>query len=129
MPCNIGRTPRWWQEYAVKIFQKDSAKSVMRDLDRKFAAECGVTEYEDLIDGLRVDIPVGDGDTVQAGDMKFTVINLPGHTRCSIGYYLEQEKILLSCETLGVYDGEETIIPSYLIGYQMSFRTMIQRKL
>ncbi len=111
-------------EYAVKIFQKDSAKSVMRDLDRKFAAKCGVTEYEDLIDGLRVDIPVGDGDTVQAGDMKFTVINLPGHTRCSIGYYLEQEKILLSCETLGVYDGEETIIPSYLIGYQITLNSI-----
>lgn len=107
-------------EYAVKIFQKDSAKRVMRELDQKFAACCGVTEYEDLIDELKVDIPVLDGDKIQAGAMEFTVINLPGHTRCSIGYYLEREKLLLSCETLGVFDGEDTVIPSYLIGYQVA---------
>ncbi len=107
-------------EYAVKIFQKDSAKRVMRDLDRKFAAQCGITEYEDLIDELRVDIPVRDGDKLRAGEMEFTVIDLPGHTRCSIAYYLEKEKLLLSCETLGVFDGEETVIPSYLIGYQIA---------
>jgi len=107
-------------EYAVKIFQKDSAKRVMRELDQKFAAVCGVAEYEDLIDDLKVDIPVRDGDKIQAGAMEFTVIDLPGHTRCSIGYYLESEKLLLSCETLGVFDGEDTVIPSYLIGYQVT---------
>lgn len=107
-------------EYAVKIFRKDTAKQVMRDLDRKFAAKCGVTEYEDLIDDLRVDLPVKDGDTIQAGEMKFTVVELPGHTRCSIGYYLAEHKLLLSAETLGVFDGEQTVIPSYLVGYQMT---------
>ncbi len=107
-------------EYAVKIFQKDSAKSLMRELDRKFAAICGVTEYEDLIDDLKVDIPVRDGDKIRAGTMEFTVVDLPGHTRCSIAYYLEKEKLLLSCETLGLYDGLQTIVPSYLVGYQIT---------
>lgn len=107
-------------EYAVKIFQKDSAKQVMRDLDRKYAAKCGVTEYQDLIDELRVDLPVKDGDTLQAGTMTFKVVALPGHTRCSIGFYQPQNKLLLSSETLGVYDGEQTVIPSYLVGYQMT---------
>lgn len=107
-------------EYAVGIFQKPSAKNVMRDLDRKFAVQCGVTEYEDLIDELHVDIPVRDGDVIRAGKMEFTVINLPGHTKCSVGFYLEKEKLLLSSETLGVYDGETLILPSYLVGYQMT---------
>ena len=107
-------------EYAVKIFQKASAKRVMRELDQKFAARCGVTEYEDLIDDLKVDIPVRDGDKIQAGAMEFTVVDLPGHTRCSIAYYLEKEKLLLSCETLGVFDGKETLFTSYLIGYQIT---------
>lgn len=118
---------QYWQEakvvageYAVKIFQKETAKAVMRDLDRKFAAQCGVTEYEDLIDQLRVDLPVRDGDKIRAGELEFTVLELPGHTRCSIGYYLPEEGLLLSSETLGVFDGEETIIPSYLVGYQVT---------
>ena len=106
-------------EYAAKIFGKPTAKQVMRDLDQKFAATCGVTAYEDLIDGLRVDIPVADGDVIRAGDLELVAVNFPGHTRCSVGYYLPKERLLLGCETLGVFDGAQTV-PSYLVGYQMA---------
>ncbi len=107
-------------EYATKIFEKPTAKAVMRDLDKKFALTCGVSEYEDLIDNLSVDIAVKDGDKIIAGNMEFTAIALPGHTKCSIGYYLEEEKLLLGSETLGVYTGTEKVLPSYLIGYQIA---------
>ena len=106
-------------EYATKIFLKDSAKAVMRDLDKKFSIKCGVEDYEDLIDELKIDIAVVDGDKIEAGDMLFTAVALPGHTKCSIGYYLESEKLLLGSETLGVYTGED-VLPSYLVGYQMA---------
>ena len=107
-------------EYAVKIFSKPTAKAVMRDLDRKFARTNGIDEYEDLIDNLRVDIPVCDGDDIVAGDMVYTAVNLPGHTKCSIGFYLKSEKLLLGCETLGVFDGKSKVVPSFLVGYQIS---------
>lgn len=111
-------------EYAVGIFQRDGAKRTMRELDAKFAAKCGVTDYEFLGDELRVDIPVNDGDIIQAGDMRFEVLNLPGHTRCSVGYYCREKKLLLSNETLGVYDGENTIVPSYLVSYADSIASI-----
>ena len=107
-------------EYAVKIFSKPTARALMRELDGKFAKKCGVDEYEDLIDELRVDIAVKDGDLIQAGDMVFRAVDLPGHTKCSVGYYLESEKLLLGTETLGVFDGGEIVYPSYLVGYQMA---------
>lgn len=111
-------------EYAVKIFQKPSARQVMRDLDRKFAKKCGIDTYEDLIDTLSVDIPVRDGDEIRAGQLCFTAVELPGHTRCSVGFYLAQNRLLLGTETLGVYDGEENIVPSYLVGYRMALDSM-----
>ena len=111
-------------EYATKIFAKPTAKALMRDLDRKFATTCGVTEYEDLIDDLTVDIAVSDGDTIKAGDMEFTAVALPGHTKCSIGYYLKENKLLLGSETLGVYGGEGIVIPSYLVGVDMALRSI-----
>lgn len=107
-------------EYAAKIFSKPTAKAVMRDLDSKFAKTCGINEYEDLSDNLKVDIAVSDGDIIKAGDMEFTVINLPGHTKCSVGFYCADEKLLLSCETIGVYNGKDNVVPSYLVGYQMT---------
>lgn len=111
-------------EYAAKIFQKPSAKAVMRDLDRKFAKKCGIIEYEDLIDELKVDIPVKNGDIIDAGTMRFQVIELPGHTRCSVGYYMSENKLLLSSETLGVFDGVDKVIPSYLVGYNMTLNSI-----
>ena len=67
-----------------------------------------------------MDLPVRDGDKIQAGTMEFTVVDLPGHTRCSIAYFLEEEGLLLACETAGVFDGVDTIIPSYLVGYGLA---------
>lgn len=115
-------------EYAVKIFSKPTAKALMRELDRKFADKNAVGEYEDLIDNLRVDIPVCDGDEIKAGDMVFTAVNLPGHTRCSVGFYLKKEKLFLGCETLGVFDGECEVVPSYLVGYKMSLDSVEKAK-
>ena len=107
-------------EYAAKIFGKPTARATMRELDRKYAATCGVAEYEDLIDELKVDITVNDGDTVKCGAMTFTVVSLPGHTKDSIAFYLQEQKLLLGSETLGVYFGKDTYLPFFLVGYQLS---------
>lgn len=104
--------------YAASVFPRSGALRVMRELDGKFAAECGVTEYEFLGEELRVDIACEDGDTVKAGNMSFTVLNLPGHTKCSVGFYCPEQKFLIATESLGVYDGAEGIVPSYLVSYE-----------
>lgn len=111
-------------EYAAKIFAKDTAKALMRDLDGKFAKACGVDSYEDLIDNLKVDIAVSDGDIIKAGDMEFVAVNLPGHTKCSVGYYCAENKLLLGSETVGVYNGEDDVLPSYLVGYNMALESI-----
>lgn len=111
-------------EYAAEIFRRDGAKRLMKELDGAFARECGVTDYEFLGDELRVDIPVRDGDTIDAGDMKFEVLELPGHTNCSIGFYCKEKKLLLSSETLGVYDGKELILPAYLVSVEKSLSSI-----
>ena len=106
--------------YAGKIFAKPTARAVMRDLDRKAAVSFGAAEYDDLIDDLRADISVVDGDVIECGKMRFTAVELPGHTKCSVGYYLAENRLLLASETLGVYCGEGIYLPSFLVGYQMS---------
>lgn len=111
-------------EYAAKIFAKPTAKAVMRDLDGKFAEKNGVKEYEDLIDDLSVDIAAKDGDIIKTGDMEFQVISLPGHTKCSVGYYCKEKKLLLGCESIGVYNGTDDVVPSYLVGYEMTVNSI-----
>ena len=53
-------------KYSAEVFRRDGAKAVMKDLDHKFAAQCGVYDYEFLGDNLRVDIAADDGDVIKA---------------------------------------------------------------
>ncbi len=115
-------------EYAAAIFKKESAKSLMRKLDHDAAEESGYGEYEDLTDLLYVDITVKEGDVIRAGDHEFRVIALPGHTKCSIAFYLEEKKLLLGCETMGVYNGEDNVLPFYLVSYKMTLDSLEKAK-
>ena len=110
--------------YAAEVFKRDGAKRTMKELDAKFAEKCGITDYEFLGDELKVDIAVNDGDIIHAGDMEFRVISLPGHTRCCIGFYCEKEGLFLSNETLGVYDGNKTILPAFLVGFADTIKSI-----
>ena len=112
--------------YAAGIFAKPTARAVMRDLDRKAAAANGITDYDDLIDDIHADLSLSDGDTVP--DTLFRVIALPGHTRCSVGYYDEDSGLLLSSETLGVYYGEDRYMPAFLVGYRMTLDAFVRAR-
>ncbi|MBR7152526.1 MAG: MBL fold metallo-hydrolase [Candidatus Methanomethylophilaceae archaeon] len=114
--------------YAARIFSKESARATMRRLDRACAETYGITDYEDLIDELHVDIQVDDGDEIECGSMRFRVIGLPGHTRCSVGFYMEDHGILLGTETLGVHFGGDRYLPSCLVGYGMTLDSMAKVK-
>ena len=111
-------------EYAAKIFEKPSAKALMRELDKNNATAHGISEYEDLIDNLTVDIAVKDNDIITLGDLEFTVLALPGHTKCSVGFYLNDNKLLIGCETLGLYTGENDVMPCFLVGYDMAINSI-----
>lgn len=111
-------------QHTADVFKRPGAIALMKDLDAKYAAVCGVTDYPFLGDQLRVDIAVADGDTVQAGEHTFEVLSLPGHTHCSIGFYLKEEKLLLACESMGVYLGEGTVVPAVLVGCGLSLQSI-----
>lgn len=113
-------------EYDREAFKKPHAIAAMRDLDRRFAHTCGVESYEDLIDELSVDMVVSDGDFFRLGDMDVQAINLPGHTKSCLGFLLEKEKILLSSETIGIFDGKETVMPIFLISYKQSRNSILK---
>ncbi len=104
--------------YAASIFRRAGALRKMEELDRSIAAISGVTDYPFLGDRLRVDIEVNDGDVVKAGDLTFQVLDLPGHTKCSVGFYCPEEAMLIATETLGIYDGGKVILPSFLVSFE-----------
>ena len=103
-------------EYASKIFAKDSAISLMKEMNLSAAKENGVDTFVDKLDSLKVDIAVKEGDSISLGDYTLQVVDAPGHTKCSIAFYIPENKMLISSETLGVYVNENLVDPCYLVG-------------
>lgn len=112
--------------YARRIFEKPTALAVMLEMDRKAAAGYGMEAV--VSDSPRVDITVEDGDELVCGSLRWQVIALPGHTRCSVGYWLASHQLLLSTETLGVRFDNGTCLPSFLVGYQMTLQSFRKAK-
>ena len=106
------------------VLTKESARRLMRQLNDSAGGEQGVTEYEDLLSELKIDLVVSDGDIIDLGSMKLRVLELPGHTRCSIGFYAEKEKLLLGCETIGVPAGTGLVMPCCLVSYADSLQAI-----
>jgi glyoxylase-like metal-dependent hydrolase (beta-lactamase superfamily II) len=55
----------------------------------RFVKELGVAKARRT---FRIDAVVGEGDTVQVGDLALDVVELPGHTPCGLGYVLHHGK-------------------------------------
>lgn len=115
--------------HAAAVFARASAKATMRELNKRAADQQQADPSDHLVDNLRVDIPVQDGDVIHCGSLAFTVLALPGHTKCSVGYHLAENKLLLGTETLGVYFGNNTYLPSFLVGYQATLDAFHKVKL
>ena len=107
-------------EHTASVFRRPGALAVMADLDGRMARRCGMEPISLSGDSLRVDVTVKDGDVINAGNMTFVTVALPGHTKCSVGWYCPERQLLLGSETMGVYDGVNTIVPAFLVGYELT---------
>lgn len=108
-------------EYCARILQKPSALATMAEMDE--AARIyynGETVDQGFFDYLRVDETLADGEETSLNGLTMRCVALPGHTKCSVGFYFPDSRLLLGCETLGVYTGGDRVIPSYLVGFAMT---------
>lgn len=61
---------------------------------------------------LQADVYFRDGQVYETAGMKFTVIHTPGHTKGSCCYYLKEEGILFSGDTLFLESVGRTDLPT-----------------
>lgn len=84
---------------------------------------------EDLLpeaEGFVVDEVLGDGDILCCGDLHLKVMEVPGHSTCSIAVYCPQEKALFASDAGGIFfqDTVFTAANSNFDHYQQSLEKM-----
>ncbi len=107
-------------EYCDYILRKPTARKRMYDMDCKAASAYNEAPARDLTDLLYCDITLTDGEEILLGEEKIRAVALPGHTKCCMGFLFTEEKLLISCETLGIYANNMRVFPGCLIGYRIT---------
>jgi glyoxylase-like metal-dependent hydrolase (beta-lactamase superfamily II) len=124
-------------QHAQNVLRKQSARNVIRDLSmtagemyRKSPqlAEYGL-EPEDIRvsydeANILVDHVAREGDLINLGGLTLQVMETPGHTDCSLSFYLTEKRILFSAETMGCLTPQGEIMMAMLKGYRNTIRSI-----
>ena len=80
------------------------------DMNRMAIIQAGLEERAGemgfFFTGIKVEEILGEGDRVPCGDLNLEVLEVPGHSSCSIALYLAEEKALFASDAAGVRYGE-----------------------
>ncbi len=118
--------------YAKYVFGREGAQREMHRMAKVAADQyLGESEISEELAGLldwpvermQVDRVVTTGDRISLGDLTVKVLETPGHTRCSLSFYLEELKAIYHSESTGCYAPEGRIEPSVLTGFIDAIRS------
>ncbi len=107
-------------EKTKKVFQSQGARSLIQKMGENAAEKYGVDHINVIIDPLRVDQVLKDGDAISLGsngegaEYTMQAFETRGHTDCCLSYMVLPEKILLCSESCGVLISPDVIEVSAL---------------
>ena len=99
---------------AGQIFQNPRAVELIRSLNQDLERAAHLEE-DVTFTGIEVDRILKDGDTLNLGEgAEIQVLATPGHTRCSISFYLPGDQAVFCAEAGGWPDSDGDIMPEFL---------------
>lgn len=109
------------------ILERENALKSIRELSAMAAevyggAGCMVNPYQD--NQLHIDLVVRDGDRLHLGDRTVLIMETPGHTNCSLSYYLEEENAIFTGESMGCYCGNNRVVASVLTNFDDAYASI-----
>jgi glyoxylase-like metal-dependent hydrolase (beta-lactamase superfamily II) len=116
-----------------ELLQKPNVIASIAALNQTMLAPSGRTgpdgERDLHFDGIAVEAVVGDGDILTCSDLSLEILEVPGHSSCSIAVYIPEEKALFASDAGGIPLGDKifTAANSNFDLYQASLAKMATR--
>ena len=116
-----------------ELLQKPKVVANIAALNQALIASSGLTgdagEDDLRFDGIDVEAVVRDGETLPCSDLSLEIMEVPGHSSCSIAVYIPEEKALFASDAGGVPFGDKifTAANSNFDLYQASLAKMAAR--
>lgn len=114
-------------EHAQMILQRPNALKAIRKRSETAGRQFGdpqnpLSPYRD--EDLRIDRVLQDGERISLGDLTVQALETPGHTNCSLSYYVEEERLLFTSESIGCYYGGGHMGTVVLTGMDKAFASI-----
>ncbi|MCP2597392.1 hypothetical protein NLC93_05940, partial [Candidatus Aminicenantes bacterium AC-335-G13] len=110
---------------ASQVFKKEKALELIRSFNKEVEKIAGIKRDDIYFDGIEVDFIVEDGKRISLGkNIEIEFIATPGHTRCSVSYYLPKQKAIFFGEAGGVLEPDGKIRAQFLSSYNQYINSM-----
>ncbi|WDP90980.1 MAG: MBL fold metallo-hydrolase [Desulfobacter sp.] len=113
---------------AKEMLARPDVVGAISSLNRMLLPDTAPDELKKSLDitTIGVDRTAGDGDLVPCGDLDLEMIEVPGHSSCSMAVYIPAEKVLSPSDAGGIPYGEDIFAAanSNFDAYQASLEKM-----
>lgn len=113
-PDHIGSSPAIREASGCRVAAHGFAKPWIEDVDLQYRERPTGTFYTLVSGSVGIDRILNDGDTLDLGEgQSLTVLHTPGHSRDSVSFFHDQEKVLFTGDTIPV-PGERPVYDDVL---------------
>jgi len=104
-PDHIGSSPAIREASGCRVAAHGFAKPWIEDVDLQYRERPTGTFYTLVSGSVGIDRILNDGDTLDLGEgQSLTVLHTPGHSRDSVSFFHDQDKVLFTGDTIPVPD-------------------------
>jgi len=120
---------------AKELLDKPEVMESISSLNQKILTELGLEQQDKDIgiefDRINIDDVVKEGDILSCDDLSMKVMEVPGHSSCSIAIYVPQEKAMFASDAGGIPIGDRifTAANSNFDKYQESLQKMARHEI
>ena len=76
-------------------------------------------------EAIKIDQIIGEGENIHLhGGLTIRVIEAPGHSPCSLAFYLPQDKIMFVSDAGGFQISDDSLFPIFFQGYELYLETL-----
>ena len=121
LPLILARWPQavvYAAPHCKWVLSRPNAIKAMRRLNEGAAVlfnEGILPDYEDAL--MRVDTEVRQGDVVELGNCPVEILETPGHTQCSLSFFIDKE-LMIASESTGYTSKTGRVNTTYIISHK-----------
>jgi uncharacterized membrane protein YkvI/glyoxylase-like metal-dependent hydrolase (beta-lactamase superfamily II) len=107
-------------QHGAQVLEKPNALKLIKELGEKAGELYSGRSIELTSDNMKIEHIVCEGDSIDLGDRVLGVLETPGHTNCSLSFFLEPDGILFASESTGILVSPDFVHTAMLKSYNDS---------